>query len=174
MNRKADLHITLGTLIDLIMVTAALLVLFFIYLGVMNIINGNPDKDVATMNNFQELVTQINSMDANKPTEIPLYINEGWFVIGFQKDIGQYAPTIVCTPGIKSIIQKPASCSANCLCLCSIKDSCIKNAQCKTIEGDFTFQPTGGCSFAVIMGAKKVQSVSLYKDNKIVRFGLKQ
>jgi hypothetical protein len=173
-NKRADLHISLSTLIDIVLVTIALLVLFGIYKAVISIFMDNPDKELASRNNFQRLATELNEMQVGQTREIPLYLLANRFIIAFQKD--QTRHVVQCGLSIDNdapYINKPPLCIGNCICLCKKSDWCKTTVECKTIEGDFTFKSTDTCPLTMISGSDKAFLATLSKEQNTVSFGVK-
>jgi hypothetical protein len=135
-SKRADLHISLSTLIDIVLVTIALLVLFGIYKAVTGIFTENPDKETASRNNYHNLITAFNEMKDGEKREMPLYISDKWFIVAFNKD----ATILPAQCGTSKTVQKPVNCIGNCLCLCTISEACLSKTECRTIEGEYTFK----------------------------------
>lgn len=168
-SKRAGLHISLSLLIDLVIVTLALLVLYGIYSGIVSIFAGNQDKQVATRNNFNNLVAELNSMVAPETKEIPVYIGADWFVIGF----GRQQTVAQGCLGMTKAVTKPPTCTEICLCLCTTSDACRTKVECKKLEGDFELKGTN-CEYANIAGMTNPQIIKISKQKDIVKIGLKQ
>jgi hypothetical protein len=168
-NKRAGLNISLSTVIDLVLVTLALLVLYTIYVMLVRVMNGNPENDTATKNNFQELASQMNSMQDGQTKEVPVFIDQKWFVVGFKKEDGLINPQ--CGQKDK-IMKRPSGCIGPCVCLCTLANSCEPRSDCKSIPAD----PKGkaGCDIALVMGSDKVQKVEITKQKEYISLGLKQ
>lgn len=176
-DKRAGLKITLSTLIDLVLVSLALLLLFSIYKGVVGLL-GNSDKEQATVRNFQELGDQIKEMQVGSSEEMPIYVELQKFIVGFKRGESIIYPRYCQAVVYNKLITKPAVCGDKpCLCLCdrqSAKDknACEEGAQCITnFDGDFDFtgSSTGPiCSFAVVTGQDKPQTIFIRKRDKEV------
>lgn len=160
MNKKAQEKTVLNTIIDLILVTLALLALFGIYKGLISVMGG---ENKATVNNFNELVNQINGINDVK-IEMPIFIDEDHFIIAIGKNndlIGGYS-----YEGLNNK-PKPVKCTdSSCLCLCSKKEGC-DNAICNTnLNKEYEFDDEN--SYAIIPGNDKPQTVYIRKLDKSV------
>jgi hypothetical protein len=174
-NKRAGLHISLSTLIDIVLVTLALLVLFGIYKAVMSIFADNPDKELASRNNFQRLATELNEMKPGENREIPFYLLDNRFVIGFKKDDTRLLSQCeLAQAGFVGYIDRPHVCTGTCLCLCKIGDWCKTGVECRTIDGDFTLAGSNSCPLPLLSGRAKPFIATLNKVQGTISFSAKQ
>jgi len=152
--KKGALKTVLATLIDLVLVTLALLVLIGIIAGLMGLFT---DKDNPTMNNFNELVTKIEDMDKGESFEMPVYVKNGKVIAGFTRENVNIGPQC----GLEETLIRPAECGKYpCLCIC--EDECKKN-YCQVFREEFDFKGNSECSAALIVGQKEIRTVHLRK-----------
>jgi len=153
MNKKAMKKV-LETIINLVLVTMALLVLFGIFKGLTSLFT---NKDEASINNLNELANLVENLEKGDTKEMPIYVKEEKFIVGF-------GSTITLVPAqcdLEKQVKKPIDCGTRpCLCLCE-DDECDKKT-CKTFDGNFEFKGDP-CQSAVIIGQKKPQTVFLRK-----------
>ena len=135
-NKRAGLSISLSTIIDVVLVTIALLVLFGIYKAVTGIFSESSDKEAATRNNFRGLADAYNAMKQDEKRDMPLYVSDRWFIVGFTKD----STVLPAQCGTSKTVQKPSNCMGNCICLCTVKEACQSKTECRSLDGDYAFK----------------------------------
>ena len=148
--KKAALNISLGELIGLILGTGIILVLLFFVVGIIDVVKEKPEQEMLV--NFEALTISINELMTKQSGEslsarpdvkitpaqgnavqiiIPLYIEENYGIIGFDKEeIGQ-------TCGIfNDNIKRPKACiELPCICLGKLGWKSIdESTLCKTIK----------------------------------------
>jgi hypothetical protein len=167
MNKKAQEKTVLNTIIDLILVTLALLALFGVYKGLISLLSN--DQKISE-NNFEELVRTINDMDIEN-REIPLYIEDSYFVFGIGKKNKLESGFSI--PGLDDF-DRPIECyGMSCLCLCSKEDGC--NGGICTTKLDKEFEFTDGVNnYAVILGNEKNQIAYLYNSGEQITISNKK
>jgi hypothetical protein len=151
-----------------VLVTAALLVLYTVYIMVMRVMTGNPEPDAATKNNFEQLATEMNSIQEGQKKEVPVFIGKSWFVVGFRESEGLISPQ--CTQTDKAM-KRPSTCIGPCICLCTTANSCVPKADCRSVP----VNPVGtvDCSIPLVMGSEKVQVASISRSKDSVSLGTK-
>lgn len=161
------------TLFDLVLVALALLVLFGAYKGISAVLQS---RDNASVQNYEEIIKQIEEMKENDKKIVPIYIKEDKMVVGFSDGSGTTLDIGSCTTGdMLSQVVKPEYCGTKpCLCICDIKSQCTEKPQCKSFSTKFSFRGGGACPHPVIIGSKKPQSVELQKFSDSFRMCIGQ
>ena len=157
------------------MVTLALLVLFGLFKGLIDLIAGDTEEDEASMRNFQELARQVNEMETGKSKEMPIYVSKDKFIVGFERD--KATASAVGCPDLdykgKHTIYKPAVCGSKpCLCLCDNKYSCRENKEIDCItkfDTNFDFRGGASCNAALVPGNTKPQTIFILKQKDYVK-----
>jgi hypothetical protein len=155
-----------NTIIDLVMVVLVVAVLLFVMAAIYKLLAPSSSEYTASKNNFESLVKQLKSLPSGESRQIPVYINKNYFVIGFNEN--QLRFDSACSMPMKVVIQRPGSCTRQCLCLCSMDDGCSKSGYCRDIGEKFSWQGGMGCDLALIAGNEKPQTATIQKSGSSV------
>lgn len=190
---QGGLDLSWDTLIRVVLSFGAILGLILFIAHILNVFY--PDTEKATIRNFEQLVASIKNMDEGTSfSSYPLFVDEDYVIVGYPS--GESANKGIC-PSHNILREtenpKPEQCgigTEGCLCLCEntgdFATLCRENdqvEQCATVETfdkDYSFtggsytDGSGSCSFALVRGAEKVQSVYLKKTEDTVRICTKE
>jgi hypothetical protein len=165
----AGLKISLQTIMDLVLVTLAIIALYAIYAGLVSVFGTDVDKDTASVNNFEAVVRQVKAFDDIDSAQMPVYIKQDKMIIGFPRSDNPIVNVAACNTG-RDNPKRPQQCGQSaCICLCYKADGCYESSMCDTIDGNIKFNGDL-CGAAVIPGREKPQTVYLKRNGDTISF----
>lgn len=174
MNKKAAEELSAKTIIGIVIGIAVLIVLFTIWTKVWGLIPAERKVDQATLKTFQNLVTEINSLEVGKISSLPVSINRKYAIIGFKLDenrIGKGGITCYNSRFVEEGVIKP--CEDSCLCLCEIQGTenmCLDyKVDCVDFDGFYFIGEEACANYAVILGRRGVFNINIEKKINTIK-----
>jgi len=160
--RKSTAKASMGLkeIIQLMMVMIIIVVLTAVLTNVIDTMIG--EESTASENNMLELGKQIEKMEADDTKNMPIFIEEKKFVIGFNMQVDKLD---LSSCGISISVAKPFKCQNNpCICLCETdKKKGCKEEICYLLDDKLKLRGGTQCPYLFVNGNKDPQTVYLHK-----------